>query len=427
MRVRIQVCLIILFVTILCANTAIASSDDDADWSESVNHTLYWGDSVEVDGFLIKANDFSQARAFDIETDYVMLAINSGDSEEWNTLLSVNNNQIPDNGIFAERLNITVFEIVTGNDIPAPYTTIGVSTLNITEKTDSWINNTISATKTKYKETYLDERIFISIRIINLRNLDFQGIIINETLPENILTDPDIDVDQTISIGPYSKNTIRYSVKALRPGNYTIPPTEIEITHRGVKYYQYTNSTELVVYGPYITATKTIAANENDPKLLDITVKVKNEGNRAAYVEIKDEMFPNSVLKEGNTSSELVIFPDKVKTLKYSVRVEDIDSNTIVPSAEVYFSDSKGYSDTFKTKRFYLFEEVEREDLPEPIEEMPEGNPEMEASEDSTESNGENIEIHEENIEYPSFGPIHSIKDIIDNTRRIINEAFEDR
>jgi hypothetical protein len=227
--------------------------------------------------------------------------------------------------------------------------------------------------------------------------------------------DPDINVDQTVNISPYSKNTIQYSVKALRPGNYTIPPTEIEIIDNGIKYYQYTNSTELVVYGPYINATKTAKVDGNDPHLYDITIEVKNEGNRAAYVEINDEMLPNSIVMEGKTATEMVIFPDKVKTLEYSIRIEDIKVNPIVPSAEVYFSDSKGYSDTFKTKKFYLFEE---EEVPEPIE-IPEDDQDTEVSENSTE------ESDGENIEYPSFGRIRSVKDIIDNTMRIINEALE--
>ncbi|WP_445475917.1 hypothetical protein ACT9XH_04075 [Methanococcoides methylutens] len=419
MHVRIHVRLIILFAMLLCANTTIASSYDDADWNESANYTLYWGDSIEIDGFLIKANDFSRSRPFDIETDYVMLTINSDGSEQWSALLSVNNSQLPDSGIFGERLNITAFEVVTGNDIPAPYTKIGVSTLNITEEgTDSWINKTIYVTKTKYKDTHIDERVFIAIQIENLRNQDFQGVIINETLPENILMDPDINLDQNINISPHSKNTIEYSVKALRPGNYTIPPTEIEIVNQGIKHYYYTNSTELVVYGPYINATKIVTVDENDPQLFDITIKVNNEGNRAAYVEIKDEMLPNSILVEGKTEAEMVIFPDKVKTLEYSLRIEDIKINTIVPSAEVYFSDSKGYSDTFKTKRSYLFEHEEEEEVPESIEEITAEDVGAEASVDSGESTGENIE-------YPSFGRIRSVRDIIDNTMRIINEALE--
>lgn len=418
MHVRIHVCLIILFATLLCANTAIASSHDDADWNESVNYTLYWGDSIDLDGFLITATDFSQARPFDIETDYVMLTINSNESEEWSALLSVNNTQIPDNGIFGERLNITAFEVVTGNDIPAPYTEISVSTLNITEEeTDSWINNTISVTKTKYKDTYIDERVFIAIQIENLRNLDLQ-FTINETLPENVLMDPDIDADQSINVSPHSKNIIQYSVKALRPGNYTIPPTKIEIVDQGRKYYHYTNSTELVVYGPYINATKIVTVDGNDPQLFNITINVKNEGNRAAYVEIKDEMFPNSALVEGNIETEMVIFPNKVRTLEYSLWIENIKANAIVPSAEVYFSDSKGYSDTFKTKRYYLFEQEEREEVPDPIVEMPAEDTVTETLEDSTKNSGENIE-------YPSFGRIRSVRDIIDNTMKIINEALE--
>ncbi|NYT19579.1 MAG: hypothetical protein GKC08_04735, partial [Methanosarcinales archaeon] len=83
-----------------------------------------------------------------------------------------------------------------------------------------------------------------------------------------------------------------------------------------------------------------------------------------------------------------------------------------------YFSDSKGYSDTFKTKRYYLFEHEEEEEVPEPIEQTPTEDRETEASVDYAESYGENIE-------YPTFGHIRSVKDIIDNAMRIINEALE--
>ncbi|AKB84890.1 hypothetical protein [Methanococcoides methylutens] len=414
MQMRIHVCLIVLFAIAICANTAIATSEEDPNWNKSVNYTLYWGDNIEVDGFLIKANDFSKARPFDVETDYVMLTIISDESDEWSALLAVNNSQIPDSGIFGERLNITAFEVVTGNDIPAPYTKIGVSTLNITEEeTGSWINNTISVSKTIYKETYIDERVFIAVQIENLRNLEFPNVTINENLPENVLTDPDIEVDQIIDISPYSKNTIQYSVKALRPGNYTIPPTEIELVYRGVKYQQQTNSTKLVVYGPYITAEKTATIDENNPDNLDISIKLENKGNRAAYVEVKDEMLENWILKEGKTSTELVIFPNKVKKLEYSVASENLRANTIVPSAEIYFSDSKGYSDTFTTKKFYILEEME--------EEVPESDVNMNEQVQET----EDPSISEEEIEYPKFGPIRSVKDIIDNTMKVINEALE--
>ena len=411
---RINVCLIVLFAIAICANTAIATSDEDPNWNKSVNYTLYWGDSIEVDGFLIKANDFSKARPFDVETDYVMLTIVSDESDELSALLAVNNSQIPDSGIFGERLNITAFDVVTGNDIPAPYTKIGVSTLNITEEEPgSWINNTISVSKTIYKDTYIDERVFIAVQIENLRNLEFRNVTINETLPENVLADPDIEVDQIIDISPYSKNTIQYSVKALRPGNYTIPPTEIELVYRGVKYQQQTNSTKLVVYGPDIIAEKTANVDENDPQVLDISIKVENKGNRAAYVKVQDEMLTDWILKEGKASTELVIFPNKVKKMEYSVTSKDLRANTIVPSAEIYFSDSKGYSDTFTTKKFYILEEKE-EDVPEPDGNM---NEEVQETKDPA--------ISEEDIEYPKFGTIRSVKDIIDNTMRIINEALE--
>lgn len=407
--------LIIPIFFLLLAGTAVASNGE---WTERENHTLNWGESVEVNDYLITAHDFSQARAIDIDTDYVMLTIKFKDDDELSTLLSLNNNNIPAIKMFKEQINITAFEVVTGNDIPAPYTKIGISTFNLTEiEQESWINTTLVVSKTKAKTAYIDDRAFITIQLQNLRGITFDDIKINETIPENLILDPDIDEDMITTLEPYSKNIILYSVKALRPGEYTIPPTEVLLTYKGTTYVQYTNSTTLTINGPYVNITKSVEGNENDPNVLDVTVRLKNEGDRAAHIRAHDDQIEGSEIVEGTTTKDIILYPENESTISYSIRMDKIAGNTIVPSAFADFFDAKGYSGIVKTDRFYLFNVFEEDEEPE-VEEV---NPDARTPMNKTNGKGDK---DEDDGDVPTFGDVWSIKDIMDNTMRIIDEAL---
>ncbi|MCD4821642.1 MAG: hypothetical protein K8R11_06160 [Methanococcoides sp.] len=399
------------------ANAPIAA-EENGNWEERINYTLYWGDSIDVNGSLITAHDFSKAKPFDVDTDYVMLTILSESSEEWNAMLSINNSALPDSKIIKGRLNITALEVVTGNDIPSPYTKIGVSIFNVTtSEADSWVNTTLQVSKTKLKNANIDERAYITIQLHNLRGSNIEDISINETLPENLILDPEIEDIHIADLSSYSKEVIQYSVKALYPGNYTIPPTEIRFVNKGITYFQYSNSTNLIVHGPYINATKTVKINETDPEVLDFTVNVKNEGDRAAHIRVHDEMIIDSKFIDGKTSANLVIFPENTTNLSYSVHMNSIHSYMIVPSAVIEFTDAKGYSGTVRTNRYYLndiFENGELDSIEENYENIP-------AQMNTTTGPSEDAAI---NADIPSYGNIRSIRDLVDTTFKIINEAL---
>jgi len=387
---KTYICIILAILILALANAPIAA-EENGNWEERINYTLYWGDSIDVNGSLITANDFSKAKPFDTDTDYVMLTIISESSEEWNAMLSINNSALPDSKIIEGRLNITALEVVTGNDIPSPYTKIGVSIFNITT--------------------------YITIQLHNLRGSNIEDISINETLPENLILDPEIEDIHIADLSPYSKEVIQYSVKALYPGNYTIPPTEIRFVNKGITYFQYSNSTNLIVHGSYINATKTVKGNKTDPEVLDITVNVKNEGDRAAHIRVHDEMIIDSKFIEGKNSANLVLFPENTTTLSYSVHIDKIQGNMIVPSAVIEFTDAKGYSGTLRTNRYYLINIFEDEELEFIEEYFDDTRPQMNTSNSNSEDR-----IIEADI--PRYGNIRSVRDLVDTTLKIINEAL---
>ena len=117
---------LVIGLTVLLSNFCIVASaqSDDVEWLDAEEYTLYWGDMINHSGYHIMAEDFSPAKPIDVDTDYVMLTINSIYDDSWGAILGVNNTQISNNTAFDDRLNITAIEVITGNDIPSPYTVI---------------------------------------------------------------------------------------------------------------------------------------------------------------------------------------------------------------------------------------------------------------------------------------------------------------
>ena len=117
---------IFALLTILFNTVSTQSDEDDIVWLEGEEHTLYWGDDVNVSEYLIKALENSTPGPSDTITDYLILSIVTGNGESWTSMLSVNNSNIEDSNIFDNRLRINATEVVTGNNIATPYTTIEV-------------------------------------------------------------------------------------------------------------------------------------------------------------------------------------------------------------------------------------------------------------------------------------------------------------
>ena len=84
---KLQVFLILLLIIAIPA----ASQEDSELWTDPENHTLYWGDTVDISGYSIKASDFSKSEPIDTDTDFVLLSIADNNSNSWSAVLGVNN------------------------------------------------------------------------------------------------------------------------------------------------------------------------------------------------------------------------------------------------------------------------------------------------------------------------------------------------
>lgn len=59
-----------------CVNVASAQiEEDEIEWLDGVEYTLYLGDKVNASGYLIESLEYSTPRYTDVPDDYVMLSI----------------------------------------------------------------------------------------------------------------------------------------------------------------------------------------------------------------------------------------------------------------------------------------------------------------------------------------------------------------
>ncbi len=331
-----------------------AQTQNDAEWLGAEEYTLYWGDQVNHSGYFIKVVDFSPSRPWDVDTDYVMLSITSTHEESWSAILGLNNSYIPDKVVFDKRLNITALEVVTGTNIPSPYTKLSVAVKNQTisdPRMVKWIDTTLKVSEESSEDIYIDQRAYFSIHLKNLKGIRLESVIIEKEIPSGFVFDPDMDVNWDISLNPYETRKLDFSLKALKPSTYVLNGTKITLRHEGRVYTKEMNASNITVNGPFMNVSKYMSS---DHIVLDdevkITIDVINEGNRAARVSISDYLMPGAVLISGNTDKSGVIQAGNRMSLNYTVSMQRA-GDILVPSAEVIFVDSKEYRGTVRSMR----------------------------------------------------------------------------
>ncbi|HJH30489.1 MAG TPA: hypothetical protein C5S51_12535 [Methanosarcinaceae archaeon] len=373
-----------IFTTSLSACVNVASAqieEEDIEWLDAEEYTLYWGDQINSSGYFIKSFEYSTPRYSDVPDDYVMLSIlMANTSKSWITILSVNNSNIPINDTFDDKLKVEVVDIVTGINIPSPYSKIKLYLAKELSPEEylkrTWINTTISMEKPADYEIYIDERAYVEIVVENLKDIHFDNLTLNVTIPNNFVLDPDEDIGWTFDLNNKSgsSKTFGYSIRSTKAGNFTIPATELMLTHLGITYYKHTDSSQLIVHGPTINITKSaVPLNTLLNDVVNITVDVGNEGDRAAHVYITDEIPAGAVLLSGKTGDDIVLQPSSNHTIKYTMRMDRI-GDIVIPSAKAVFLDAKGYGGTVESKKMIIsvIEELVAVEEPIPVEVEPE-------------------------------------------------------
>jgi len=324
------------------------SSAEDG-WIDHSETTLNWGQTWSINGYIIEAADFSSFYK-DVDYDWVVLKVYENGTYTDNARLSINNFQFNDTAILCDdKVKIVAKEIITGYNRSTPYTIIHVYLATEDEKLpiispEQWINETLDFSKllpVEPAEVYLNDWINVELRLKNKKDVDL-AIIINDVIPDvpdgfELVPDPDQQLVWNLSLAENEEVSIRpYSIKATRPGKYTIPAAWATVECNNATYTKASTSPEIMVRGPAIELTKT--AEIQDDGSIAVTVSVKNTGNRAAHAWVTDDVPEGAELICGELDFDMVAQPDNTYSNEYRIMADhDID----LPPAEATYRDDK--------------------------------------------------------------------------------------
>ncbi|HJH32638.1 MAG TPA: hypothetical protein C5S50_10815 [Methanosarcinaceae archaeon] len=320
----------------------IQPSAAETEWIDHGEKTLYWGETTNITGYMVKAVDFTPSRHFDVDHDWVLLGVYKDGVNLDGAKLSSNNSRINDTAILCkDKIKIVVKDISTGYNIPSPYVVIQVYLLKEeiipSISPEQWINNTLEFSKCVLKEIYIGDWINVELRMVNLKDIDLD-IAINDSIPPGfeVVPDPEKHLMWNLSL-PEKESTdvCQYSIRATRPGTFTLPAARAVVEYHGATYTIITGTSEIIAHGPDINLTKTATMLENNT--ISVIVSVRNIGDRATYVRIIDEIPVDAELVCGDLDLEFVAQPDKTYSNNYSIKT----SNVGLPPVAVIYKDNK--------------------------------------------------------------------------------------
>jgi hypothetical protein len=315
----------------------------DTEWIDHGQKTLYWGQTIDINNYTIGAVDFSPSRFTDFEDDWVLLDIYENGYYSDSATLAINNSRTNDTAILCrDKLKIVVKEIITGFDISSPYIVFQVYIHKDeqvpTISSEQWINETLEFSKCVSSEMYTGDWINVEIRVKKLKDLDLD-IRINDSIPAGfeLVPDPDKKLIWNLALSDKENMDMRqYSMKATRPGTFTIPCARLVLEYKGATYTKLTDISKIIIHGPDIIVTKTAEILEN--KSISVSVSVRNTGDRVTKVYVIDEIPENAELVYGDLNFDIVAQPGKTYSNDYILRA---NNNIDLPHATVTFKDNR--------------------------------------------------------------------------------------
>ena len=215
-------------------------------------------------------------------------------------------------------INYTLTAILTGNDIKDGVCE-GNYSLNLT-CTDPVLKVVSSVSNEELNMTswYIEdmtvhdawETSHLKIDIYNQGFYTVRGLDVTfPEIPDDFLVDDIFESGDPRVISKKEPYYISKKLVPLRQGDFSINKTVAKVNFFGKEFTWESEGKSIKVHGTYITLDKSLARNGI---VYDVLLKVKNEGDRAAWVAVKDHVPSVANYVEGSLEQSL---PDSNKTL----------------------------------------------------------------------------------------------------------------
>jgi hypothetical protein len=198
-------------------------------------------------------------------------------------------------------------------------------------------------------EFYSDSHAESNVALIKLNVFNVGGtgknVMIYDSIPDNVRLYNSSSLEWNKEVAPGGVVNINYYVIPDIPGEYTFPPAEVFVDDKTV----YSTEVLFKVHGPLISIDK-IASIEDDR--IQVTNYIENEGDRAAYVIVIDNISQDSVIINGSEFWTDVMQPGESGQFNYSIQYPgELDK---LPGASVQYQDIKGDQWHFESNPVFL-------------------------------------------------------------------------
>jgi len=201
----------------------------------------------------------------------------------------------------------------------------------------------------KELEFHLDSHTASNVAMIKLNVFNVGGtsknVNIYDSIPDNIRLYNSSLLEWNKNITPDGFVNIIYYVIPDIPGEYTLPPAKVIVNDKTA----YSTEVLFEVHGPVISIDKTASIEDN---IVHVTNYIGNEGDRAAYVTVIDNLPQDSIIVSGNEFWDDVMQPGESGQFNYSIQYPG-KLNTL-PGASVEYQDIEGDQWYFESNRVLL-------------------------------------------------------------------------
>ena len=190
-------------------------------------------------------------------------------------------------------------------------------------------------------ELTVPESATVAITVRNLRD-NGTDIELTDTVPDGFVIETAPTARWVFRLAPHSFRNVTYQVSARKVGTFEVPACM-------AAYEGYATSSLpgsiITVHGPAITAEKVLLATL-DEHTRQVVIRIENRGDRAADIEVVDEVPPGITVIGGDTAGKARVLPKESYNHSYIIQFGDMDS---LPPAVVRFTDDYGNNGTVRS------------------------------------------------------------------------------
>ena len=189
-------------------------------------------------------------------------------------------------------------------------------------------------------ELTVPESATVTITVWNLRD-NGTDIELTDIVPDGFEIETAPTAGWAFRLESHSFRNVTYQVAARAVGTFEIPACRA--AYEGYAVSSLPGS--ITVHGPAITAEKMLLATL-DEHTRQVAIRIENRGDRAAEIEVIDEVPSGVTVIGGDTAGNVRILPQESYNHTYIIQFEDLDS---LPPAVVRFVDDYGNNGTVQS------------------------------------------------------------------------------